>query len=167
MFTISDILASPNAAPQPPSKNDLCEIQSILNQGHFVDRTLPEGDSLKIVRQVWDQVANQYGALVCHTVAKKVANALSGSGWQHATGYLIKNRVGISFLNQARYMKMPPDFTIDKQLGRVYPWLLHHSVALDGAGNYIECLPDYYPIKDFTFIPHHSGALGYFLEVSW
>lgn len=139
--TVSVGSSTQNASPSSPTQTDCNDILLMLNTGKVHTRTIPQGSILSKIQNIQQNVVSKTGRLVCHSVAREVANSFSSWGWQKVSGYLLRGSIDINFLNLASSTySTTPWFTIDSQTQQVVSWLHHHSVVSDSQGNYSDLL---------------------------
>lgn len=169
MFKILSVATnSLGAHSVPPSQHDLDEIREILNTGRLCERiSPPSGIIHDVVDKSRNQLINESPPLShvpsCHSISRLVERELPYM-LERVPGYLIKSSIEANFRSSAPAC-YPPYFSLCQETRNVETWLHHHSVVRNSQGILIECtFPDFYPLKEFVFICHHSGEKGYYLK---
>jgi hypothetical protein len=172
MFKILSVATnSPGAHSVPPSQHDLDEIREIFNIGRLCERISPPSGIIKdFVDKSIEQLTNESPlpshVPSCHSISRLVEQK-SSYMLERVPGYLIKISNEANFRSLLPLVGNPPYFSRCQETGNVETWLHHHSVVRNSQGILIECTPhDFYPLKDFVFICHHSGEKGYYLKAS-
>ncbi len=164
-------------------KVDLVDIIDKVNTASFAERVLPYGMLQEIIEKITPEKIDKQN---CHSITRDLIKYRPDL--KVVYGYLIigKTPRDLNSLylivdefanwiiegNEKKGLKALADthregawvMKIDPENNRIMLKLFHHSVVLDENGNYIECLPEKYPLNKenkyeygYVFFPHASA----------